>query len=354
MEEKTTASMEVTVERNVRRLTARASAVKDPEAAREAAFKAWRTIRENHRRQTAKGTMPLVEFMGKEMALPPGVKGGTYVLHAPLVKSSKLTEVSKGGVGKELSDGWVINFAIGCTFGCHFCYVDSIHKKFSFMRAGDAVYNPWGYYFSVPENLDELIEETDWARWKGKEVMLSSTHDPYLPQLCHWTRRILETALAAGVKFCIQTRSPLVERDFDLFKAHKSKVRLQISVSTLNKELARIVEPRVVPPQRRLEVLRKAKAQGLRTGVIVAPIFPPVKLRRDVMEDMTEIAHELSGIRPDHIYGESVHLRGINMAYLEEALGEPLKIEGFDRPMERIFHAALEHYGLNGRWWQEH
>jgi DNA repair photolyase len=346
--------MEVAVERRVRSLTARASAVKDPALAREAALKAWRTIRENHRRESAKGIRPLLEFMGKEMVLPPGVKGGTYVLHAPLIKSSKLTEVSKGGVGKELSDGWVINFAIGCTFGCRFCYVDSIHKKFSFMRAGDAVYNPWGYYFSVPENLDALIAKTDWAKWEGKEVMLSSTHDPYLPQLYTWTRKILETALAAGVKLCIQTRSPLVERDFGLISSHRNKVRLQVSVSTLNDELARVVEPRVVPPQRRLEVLRKAKALGLRTGVIVAPIFPSVKLRPDVMDDMSEIARELSEIRPDHIYGESVHLRGINMAYLEEALREPLKIEGFDRPMERIFHAALERYGLKGRWWQEH
>lgn len=342
------------MEQKVRRLTARASAVKDPVASREAAFKAWRTIRDNHRREAAKGSMPLLEFMGKEMALPPGVRGGSYVLHPPLVKSSKLTYVSKGGVGKELSDGWVINFAIGCTFGCKFCYVDSIHKKFSFTRAGDLVYNPWGFYFSVPENLSELIDQTDWRKWKGKEVMLSSTHDPYLPQLREWTRRILERALEAGVKFCIQTRSPLVERDFDLIERHRRLVRLQVSVSTLNERLARIVEPRVVPPQRRLDVLRKARARGLRTGVIIAPIFPSVKVRPNVLEDMSEIARELSLVRPDYIYGESVHLRGINMAYLEDALGEPMRIDGFDLSMEKVFHAALARQGLRGRWWPEH
>jgi DNA repair photolyase len=346
--------LEAALEQKVRSLTARASAVKDPVASREAAFKAWRTIRANHRRESAKGTVPLLEFMGKEIPLPLGVRGGTYVLHAPLIKASKLTYVSKGGVGKELSDGWVINYAIGCTFGCKFCYVDSIHKKFSFTRAGDIVYNPWGFYFSVPENLDKLIDETDWGRWKGKEVMLSSTHDPYLPQLREWTRKILETALAAGVKFCIQTRSPLVERDFDLIQRYQRLVRLQVSVSTLNNKLARIVEPRVVPPQRRLEVLRKAKEMGLRTGVILAPIFPSVKVRPDVLEDMSEMAQELAEIRPDYIYGESVHLRGINMAYLEDALGEPMKIDGFDKPMEKIFHAALARHGLKGRWWPEH
>lgn len=122
------------VGKQVRSLTARASQVKDPNAAREAAFKAWRTMRDQKRTKAAAGTISLLEFKGTSLTLPPGVASGTYVLHPPLVKASKLTYVSKGGVGKELSDGWVINYAIGCIMGCKFCYVDSIHKKFGFRR----------------------------------------------------------------------------------------------------------------------------------------------------------------------------------------------------------------------------
>ena len=282
------------------------------------------------------------------------VVSGQYVLNPPLVKASKQTYVEKGGVGKQLTDGWENNYAIGCTFGCKFCYVDEIHKKFGFRRAGNMVYNEWGYYFAVPSNMQQVIDETDWKRWKGEEVMLSSTHDPYLPQLRKWTRKILEVALPAGVKFCIQTRSPLVERDFDILKDYKKLVRIQVSVATLNPVLSRAVETRVVAPERRVATLKAAKEAGLRTGVIMAPIFPSVPQRRNVRADLEAMALELSKIRPDHIFGESVHVRGLNLAYIENTLGEKLQLEGCDRKAEAMFHQGLGDYGMSGIWWPEH
>jgi DNA repair photolyase len=341
-------------DREIRTLTARASQVKDPAVARAAALKAWETIRQKKRLKASSGNASILKFLGDKMSLPIGVVAGKYVLHPPLIKRSKLTYVDKGGVGKELSDGWVINFAIGCTFGCRFCYVDGIHKKFSFRRAGNIVYNDWGFYFAVPENLDDVMRETEWEKWKGVEVMMSSTHDPYLPQLTDWSRKILENALPAGVRFCIQTRSPLVERDFELLKRYCSQIRLQVSIATSNDQLTRLIEPRVVKPSRRMETLRKAKEYGLTTGVIIAPVMPPVKARMDVNGDLEVIIKELAKIQPDHIYGESVHVRGINVAYLENAIGERLFLNGFDREAEHVFHSTLKRYGLSGRWWPEH
>jgi DNA repair photolyase len=311
-------------------------------------------MRSMNRQKAARGSSSLLQFSEEMFHLPPGVVSGHYTLNPPLIKASKLTYVEKGGVGKQLSDGWVINFAIGCTFGCKFCYVDEIHKKFGFRRAGNIVYNDWGFYFAVPENMEQVINQTDWRRWKGEEVMLSSTHDPYLPQVRKWTRRILETALPAGVKFCIQTRSPLVERDFDLLQRYPKQVRMQVSVATINPILSRTVETRVVEPERRMEILKNAKDSGLRTGVIMAPVFPPVKLRTNVEADLEAMALELSEIRPDHIYGESLHVRGINLAYVENAIGERLELEGFDRKAEKMFYEVLGRYDLKGTWWPEH
>lgn len=148
----------------------------------------------------------------------------------------------------------------------------------------------------------------------------------------------MERALPSGVRFCIQTRSPLVEKDFDLLRDYRSQVRLQVSVATLDPKLSRAIEPRVVSPSRRVEILHKAKDTGLKTGVIIAPVFPPVKLRSDVKADLDGIACELAKIGPKHIYGESVHVRGINLAYLEDALGEPLVINGFEHEVEPLFH----------------
>jgi len=280
------------------------------------------------------------------------IEFGSYKIAPPLVKPSKLTRKEAGGVGKNLSDGWAINFAIGCTFGCRFCYVDSIHKLYSSPRAGRLVDKDWGYYFATPTNLDEVIEQTPWSRWRGEEVLLSSTHDPYLPQLAGWTRKILEHGLRCGVRFCIQTRSPLVLQDLDLLEKYREQVRVQVSVATFSTELARAIEPRVTTPQRRLDIIRHAREAGLRTGVIIAPILPPCRLRPDVEGDLMQIFDALGRVRPDMVYGETLHIRGMNMTYLANALGEELSVDySFDQRVGKLFTALLMQHGLNGRYW---
>lgn len=280
------------------------------------------------------------------------IEFGRYRIKPPLVKPSKLTVEEKGGVGKGLSDGWVANYAIGCTFGCRFCYVDSIHKLYSSSRAGPLVERDWGYYFAIPDNLDEVIEQTPWGKWRGEEVLLSSTHDPYLPQLATFTRKILERALPNGVKICIQTRSPLVLEDLDLLEKYREQVRVQVSVATFSMELARAIEPRVTTPQRRLDIIRQAREAGLKTGVIIAPILPPCRLRPDVEGDLRQIFDALGKVRPDMVYGETLHIRGVNMTYLANALGEELSMDySFDQRVGKLFTALLMQHGLNGRYW---
>jgi DNA repair photolyase len=101
-------------------------------------------------------------------------------------------------------------------------------------------------------------------------------------------------------------------------------------------------------------VLRKAKAAGLSVGVIVAPVFPPTADRPDVAKDLAELCQELAAIQPDHIYGESLHVRGENTRLVERALGEPIYLApDFDRTAERIFRQELRAVGLRGTWWPE-
>ncbi|MEM1965089.1 MAG: radical SAM protein [Candidatus Caldarchaeum sp.] len=312
----------------------------------QAAMKAWETIRARRIAEMVAKNQSLTSFFVKEKK----VRFGSYVVNLPLIKPSKLTR--KDGVGKELSDGWAVNFAVGCLFGCRFCYVDAIHKLYSSARVGEIVQADWGYYFAVPSNLEEAIEATPWHKWRGEEVLMSSTHDPYLPQLKTYTRKILEKMLGNGVRVCIQTRSPLVLEDLDLLKAYREQVRLQVSVATLNTELAKIIEPRVVAPHRRLEILTEAKKNGIKTGIIVAPILPPCRLRPSVEEDLRQIFEKLAETRPDHVYGESLHVRGVNMTYLSEALGERLTVDPlFDRWVAKLFTKLLHRYNLKGRYW---
>ncbi len=289
------------------------------------------------------------------LRVPTDVVEGTYRCSPPLIRPSKLTTRENGGVGKDLSEGWNLNFAVGCTHACPFCYVDAIHKRFGNGRYGELVSNRWGNYFLVPENLEEAVEQTPWHRWKGKEVMMSSTHDPYLPKLAGWARTILEHALPAGVRICLQTRSYLVTKDLDFLAQYHRQVRLQVSIATLNPEFARIIEPRVPSPEARLKVLRRAKQAGLRIGVILAPIFPPTSLRPDVLEDLEAMSEALEEIKPDHVYGESLHVRGLNLQNLQEDLGENVRLTpGFDKGIAEVFYEQLRLRDLSGTWWYEH
>lgn len=298
--------------------------------------------------------MPAEIMTGTRRGHRTDIAFGEYHCSVPLIHQSRLTTTELGGIGKDLSEGWCLNFAVGCTHGCPFCYVDSIYKRFGKNRYGEIVLGKWGDYLLVPDNIDVAIRETSWERWKDAEVMLSSTHDPYLPELNGLARAILEEALPKGVRFCIQTRSTLVLSDLSLLADYKDQVRLQISLATSRESFASIIEPRVPSPASRLKILKKAKSAGIRTGVIIAPVFPPVTLRPNVKDDLKQLATMLAEAMPDHIFGESLHVRGGNYRLLEDVLQEPIASRrDFDELVSSIFHEEMRRNGLNATWWPE-
>ena len=281
----------------------------------------------------------------------------SYRIKPPIVRRSRLTYIENGGVGKELSDGWAANYVIGCSHGCVFCYVDSIIKR-SWKLYGEEVKKEWGRYLLIPENLEEAIKATPWKRWSGKEVLLSSMHDPYLPEIREYTRMILELALPKGVRFCIQTRSTLVLRDFDILEQYKGQVRIQVSLPTIDDKFAKLIEPNVPLPKARLEVLKRAKERGFRTGVIIAPIFPPDPTDPsgyNPLEEIDKIFIALTKIRPDYVYGECLHIRGLNKKYIMENTGLiPYYNKEIDKTIERRFYRRLNQYRLKGSYWPEY
>ena len=318
-----------------------------------AAKKAWETIRKKRIQELKEEYAEIDAFLNFDMKY---VKIGEYEVKHPLIKKSKLASKEKGGIGKDLSEGWAINFAIGCTHACIFCYADSLHKRV-YGKKYKISGIPWGFYLLKPKNIDEAIEKTNWTRWKGKEVLMSSTHDPYLPQLYPIPRRILEAALPEGVRFCIQTRSPLVLKDLDLLIEYKEQVRLQVSISTYYPKFARLIEPRVPPPNARFEIIKKAKEKGIDIGVIIAPIFPPNPARKNMAQDLDMIMKTLAEINPDHIYGEMLHARGANLIMIESLLNTKFKRENllsWDSEIEYLFYNKLAKYGLSGDYWPEH
>jgi len=122
----------------------------------------------------------------------------------------------------------------------------------------------------------------------------------------------------------------------------------------MNEEFKMKIEPRAPPVKRRLEILKRAKEIGLKTEVIIAPAFPPNKFRKDVKGDLDNIMMGLKDIGVDHMFGEMLHERGINLGYLEIILGEKVIInEYLDKELGNIFKKLLNRYGLKGKWWYE-
>ena len=109
-------------------------------------------------------------------------------------------------------------------------------------------------------------------------IALGTNTDPYQPIEREWkiTRQILEVLAAHEHPFTIVTKSALVERDLDLIApmAAKNMARVYLSITSLDRELARTLEPRAAAPPRRLQAMRTLADAGVPVGVLVAPVIP--------------------------------------------------------------------------------
>jgi len=281
-----------------------------------------------------------------------------YRSATPLVRPTRLTSTELGGNGKELSDGLVCNLAVGCTNGCPFCYVPEIHERFHAARFG-LEDRKWGEYLLVRDDLEELVDSTNWSRWAGREVLMSSTHDPFLPELADHTAAVLEAGLAAGVRFRIQTRLVPPRGVLQLLWENADRVRLQVSIATWSGALARALEPNpnVPSPRARLDLVGEAAAWGIPTGAIVAPVVPACRQRPAPESDLRYMVLLLKWARVGRVYCEALHLRGHNLERLNGLLGTDWTrrdLLAWDRELGGLFEGFRTRHRMEGAYWPEH
>jgi DNA repair photolyase len=171
-----------------------------------------------------------------------------------------------------------INPYRGCLFGCSYCYASK------FVYDDDARKADWGHWVDVKANAVDALQRES-ARLYDKSVFISSATDPYQPieRRLELTRAILEALL-----FCfprrvhIQTRSPLVVRDVDLFRRFGPTVQVGISIPTDSDVVRRAFEPRAPAIFRRQKAARELREAGIRTVASVSPVMPctPERLAR--------------------------------------------------------------------------
>lgn len=162
----------------------------------------------------------------------------------------------------------------GCEHGCVYCFARPTHAYLGWSAGLD-----FETKLLVKPDAPELLRrEIGRSAYRCRVLALGTNTDPYQPieRRYRVMRGILELLAAANHPVCITTKSSLVERDLDLLApmADRRLATVSISLTTLDHQLARRLEPRATAPRRRLETIRRVSRAGIPVNVSVAPIVP--------------------------------------------------------------------------------
>jgi len=187
-----------------------------------------------------------------------------------------------------------INPYRGCEHGCIYCFARPTHAYLGLSPGLDFE----SKLFVKPEAAELLEKELAAPNYEPRVIAIGTNTDPYQPieRKYQVMRRILEVLDRAGHPVGIVTKSALVLRDLDILArmAERNLAKVALSVTTLDGELARRMEPRAATPMRRLEALRRLTQAGVPTAVMVAPVISA--LNDSEMERILEAAHA-AGVR---------------------------------------------------------
>jgi DNA repair photolyase len=167
-----------------------------------------------------------------------------------------------------------INPYVGCSHGCIYCYARPSHAYMGLSPGIDFE----SQIFFKPDAAHLLERELSRAAYRPSVIHIGGNTDPYQPaeRRLRITREILRVLDRFNHPFSIITKSALITRDLDILGAMAARnlVRAAVSVTTLDRKLARAMEPRAATPERRLDALKQLAAAGVPSFVSVAPIIP--------------------------------------------------------------------------------
>ena len=201
-----------------------------------------------------------------------------------------------------------MNLYRGCTHGCVYC--DSRSSCYQMDHAFEDI--------AVKENALELLEDA--LRRKRKPCMIGtgSMTDPYIPlemELQH-VRKALSLIDRYGFGFTVITKSGRILRDLDLLRSihEKTKCVVQMTLTTFDDALCRIIEPNVCPTSRRVEVLKILHDAGIPTVVWLSPILPFINDTQENISGILDCCSE-AGVHGIICFGMGLTLREGNREY---------------------------------------
>ncbi|HSQ92667.1 MAG TPA: radical SAM protein [Methanoregula sp.] len=208
---------------------------------------------------------------------------------------------------------WVINPYTGCQHGCTYCYA-------RFMKRVTGHKEPWGGFVDVKVNAPALLRHEIRKKKRGK-VWVSGVCDPYQPLEATYclTRQCLEILALNSWPVIIQTRSPLVLRDMDIFTSARD-FEVGLSITTADDSIRILFEPDAPPIPDRLHALEILHNAGIRTYAMVAPVLPGAE----------GLAGLLKG-KVDYVLVDRMNYHYADRVYREHGLEENLSDQYFFR-----------------------
>lgn len=254
-----------------------------------------------------------------------------------------------------LSSGNGMNLYRGCQHGCIYC--DARSQCYQMHHVFEDI--------EVKENAPALLEAALKTKRKACMIGTGAMSDPYIPleEKLGMTRRCLELVDKYGFGIAIQTKSDRILRDMDLLQRinDRTKAVVQITLTTYDENLCRILEPCVATTKRRYEVLKEFQAAGIPTVVWLCPIVPFLNDTEENIRGILDYCID-AGVKGIINFGMGLTLREGNREYFYGALDKhfPGLKETYirtygnayelpsprSRELNRIFHDACGQYGI--------
>jgi DNA repair photolyase len=170
----------------------------------------------------------------------------------------------------------------GCEHGCLYCYSRSIFRDRQLAK-------DWGKFVRTKNNVAEVLAGELKRKPRGT-IGLSTVTDPYQPleSKAKLTRKCLEILSAHDFPISIQTKSDLILRDVDLIGPGKCDVG--VTITTMDRELARKIEPRASSANARGKILEELLSRGVQTWIFLGPIIPEINDGKQSLEEIIELA----------------------------------------------------------------
>jgi DNA repair photolyase len=206
---------------------------------------------------------------------------------------------------------WTINPYRGCEFGCRYCYARYTHE---FMEMRDGMKFEQKIY--VKQHTAGLLRHELRRVKRDESIALGTATDPYQPAERRYevTRAILEEfSLHRGYELGIVTKSDMVVRDLDVLQrvAQTNKLSINVTITTLDSNLARILEPRAPRPDLRIEAVRTMVKAGLRVGISCSPVIPGIT---DSPKDLESLIKAASDAGADYVFANPLFLKPCSAA----------------------------------------